>query len=64
MDDQQSPAIENVVDMSRFHEKRPEWVWECKCSSQLFFLNKDGTIECRSCKTIPTSIEWVFKDHC
>jgi hypothetical protein len=25
-------------------------------------LNNDGTIECRSCKLINETIEWVFRD--
>ena len=44
-----------------FAIKRPEWVFECECSSQLFFLLHDGTIECRSCKQIRERIEWVYR---
>lgn len=26
-------------------------VWECSCGCQLFFLHRDGAIECRECGT-------------
>jgi hypothetical protein len=54
----------NVVVLADFREKRPEWVFECKCGSQLFFLHRDGTVECRSCKLIRETIEWVYRPGC
>lgn len=50
-----------VVEIGEFHAKRPEWVFECKCESQLFFLMHDGTIECRSCKLVNQRIEWTYR---
>ena len=50
-----------MSDVIEFKPKRPEWVFECPCGSQLFFLQHDGTIECRSCKTIKESIEWRYR---
>ena len=52
---------DKIVEISDFQVKRPEWVFECPCSSQLFFLLHDGTIECRSCKHICERIEWVYR---
>jgi hypothetical protein len=51
-----------VTDINDFRPKKPEWVFECKCGSQLFFLHYDGTIECRSCKLIRESIEWRYRE--
>jgi hypothetical protein len=50
------------IDINDFKRKRPEWVFECTCGSQLFFLNHDGTIECRSCKNIRESIECLYRN--
>jgi hypothetical protein len=50
-----------IVDLQDFREKKPEFVFECTCGSQLFFLHFDGTIECRSCKHIRESIEWTHR---
>lgn len=49
------------TDINEFRQKKPEWVFECPCGSQLFFLLHDGTIECRSCKHIRETIEWVYR---
>jgi hypothetical protein len=53
-----------VVSLNDFRERRPEWVFECNCGSQLFFLHSDGTIECRSCKHIRETIEWRYRPGC
>jgi hypothetical protein len=53
--------MSDPTDINEFRQKRPEWVFECTCGSQLFFLHKDGTIECRSCKLIRERIEWVYR---
>jgi len=45
-----------------FRPKRPELIWECRCGGQHFYLHNDGTIECRSCKLVNETIEWVFRD--
>ena len=53
---------ERVVELSDFRKKREELVFECSdCTSQLFYLNHDGTIECRGCKRIMESIEWRYR---
>lgn len=53
--------MSEVINLSDFREKKPEFVFECICGSQLFFLHFDGTIECRSCKLIREHIEWVYR---
>lgn len=50
-----------VVEIAEFQVKRPEWVFECRCGGQLFFLLHDGTIECRSCKLVSQRIEWTYR---
>ena len=52
----------DVVELDDFKLKRPEWVFECPCGSQLFFLHHDGTVECRSCKHIRESIQWTYRE--
>lgn len=49
------------IDLSKFRKKRMEYVWECSCGSQHFYLHRDGTIECRSCKLVKEQIEWIFR---
>lgn len=51
-----------VTDISQFRQKKPEQVWACRCGGQHFYLNDDGTIECRSCKLINETMEWRFRD--
>jgi hypothetical protein len=51
-------SITNIQD---FKAKKPELVWECQCGGQHFYLNLDGTVECRSCKLIRESIEWNYR---
>jgi hypothetical protein len=51
----------DILDMKDFREKKAEFVWECSCGSQLFYLHVDGTIECRSCKLIRETIEWMYR---
>lgn len=58
-----SKIDEKVVRVD-FSLKRPEWVFECQCGGQLFFLHHDGTIECRSCKLICERIEWTYRKGC
>jgi hypothetical protein len=52
---------EEVINLAEFRERKPELVFECSCGSQHFYLNNDGTIECRSCKHICERIEWVYR---
>lgn len=54
--------MNNVTEINRFRPKRMEEVFECSCESQHFYLNADGTIECRSCKQIQERIEWIHRD--
>ena len=44
-----------------FNAKRTAMVFECRCDGQLYFLNHDGTIECRSCGLISQRIEWMYR---
>lgn len=53
--------MSEVTDIAQFRLKKPEWVFECACGSQLFFLQHDGTIECRSCKLCRENIEWIYR---
>jgi hypothetical protein len=52
---------DKVISISDFQTKKPEWVFECPCGSQIFFLLYDGMIECRSCKQVKERIEWTFR---
>lgn len=56
--------MSNIVDIKNFATKKPELVWECSCGGQHFYLNLDGAIECRSCKLIRESLEWVYRPGC
>lgn len=49
----------DVVDINRFRPKKVETVWECSCGCQLFYLQEDGAVQCRSCQEIIGSIEWA-----
>jgi len=51
-----------VTDLSNFRLKKPEYVWECSCGGQHFYLNLDGSIQCRSCKLIRETIEWCYRE--
>jgi hypothetical protein len=53
--------INAPVELAKFRKKRAEFVWECGCGGQHFYLHRDGTIECRSCKLVKESIEWIFR---
>ncbi len=50
-----------VVDLDAFRPKKVELVWECSCGSQLFFMQVDGSIQCRSCLHIMERIEWMYR---
>jgi len=54
--------MSEIVDIADFRQKRPEYVFECKCGSQHFYLQVDGVIECRSCKLIIERIEWMYRE--
>lgn len=53
-----------VVELADFREKKPEYVFECECGSQHFYMHCDGTVECRSCKRINERIEWMYREGC
>ena len=43
-----------VIDLKSFKQKKRDFVYECDCGSQLFYLNasfdpKELLLECRSC---------------
>ncbi len=50
-----------VIDLDDFRPKKVEMVWECRCGSQLFFLQFDGSIQCRSCQQVMERIEWMYR---
>jgi len=54
--------VAEPTDINAFRQKKPEMVRECTCGGQHFYLHMDGAIECRSCKLINESIEWVFRE--
>ena len=53
--------MNEVVELKGFRKKKPELVWECSCGGQMFYLNRDGTITCRSCNLIREAIEWCYR---
>lgn len=53
--------MSKVLEMERFRRKKTESVFTCACGGQHFYLHKDGTIECRSCKHIVETIEWMYR---
>jgi len=53
---------DNVIELHAFKPKQPEWVWECECTGQLFYLNRDGTIQCRSCTRVRETIRWGYRE--
>lgn len=52
----------DVTRLDPFRKRKPEFVFECACGSQHFYLHQDGCIECRSCKHIVEKIEWIYRD--
>lgn len=50
-----------VTDLSQFRKKRAEYVFQCPCGGQHFYLLVDGSIECRSCDRIIQKIEWNYR---
>ena len=37
-------------------------IYECKCENRLFFLRKDGEVECANCKCTFSDIKVIFED--
>lgn len=60
MSDPLQPDSGKIAKLENYRHKKPEHVWECNCGGQLFYLHKDSTIECRSCKTIRTTLLWGY----
>ncbi len=56
--------MSEIIELKNFRLKKPEFVWECNCGGQMFYLNIDGTIECRSCKLVRETIEWCYRPGC
>lgn len=52
----------DVTRMDCFRQRKPEFVFECPCGSQHFYLHQDGCIECRGCHFIIEKIEWIYRD--
>jgi hypothetical protein len=53
--------MSEVTDIKEFKRKKAEFVYECACGGQHFYLNKDGTVECRSCKQIVETLCWAYR---
>jgi RNase P subunit RPR2 len=54
--------MSNVIE-GRFQQKRPTEVWTCNnCDGQHFYLNADGTVQCRGCQRIMERIEWIYRE--
>lgn len=51
-----------VTDLAAFRERRPDYVFQCPCGGQHFYLQHDGEIECRDCKQIISKIEWIYRE--
>lgn len=44
---------DNVVSLGEYKLQRPEFVWECSCGEQLFYIMQDtGGAKCRTCGTV------------
>lgn len=50
-----------IVDIE-FRPKKAQYVFECLCGGQHFYLHDDDTIECRSCNLISERIEWLYRE--
>lgn len=53
----------DVIDMGKYKEKRPDFVWECSCGGQHFWLHKDNSIQCRSCNEYKHTIMWGYREE-
>lgn len=51
-----------VLVLDDFRPKKLEEVFECGCGGQHFYINRDGTIQCRSCRLIKETIEWRYRE--
>lgn len=54
--------MSKVIDLYKFRRKKPEYVIECACGCQHFFLLDGGHIQCRMCDTVSTTREWGYND--
>lgn len=52
----------DVTHIDRFKKRTPDFVFECPCGSQHFYLHKGGEIECRGCNQIIQKIEWIYRE--
>jgi len=53
-----SNTDDKVVKLENYKTKKPDLIWECNCGGQLFWLHKDGAVECRDCKTVKSTLRW------
>lgn len=51
----------DITDINSFRKKQVEYVYQCPCGSQHFYLNRDGTIACRSCELILEKVKWIYR---
>lgn len=52
----------DVTHLDSFRERKSEFVFECRCGGQHFYLHQDGCIECRDCKQFVSKLEWIYRD--
>jgi len=57
-------AEEDSANILEFTPKR-EYVWEHRCAGrgQTFFLHRDGSMQCTSCREIVDDLVWGKKDQ-
>lgn len=53
----------DVTPIDRFRERKIEYVFECACGGQHFYLHQDGCIECRDCEHRVDKIEWIYRNR-
>lgn len=51
----------DIIPIVRLRERKVDYVFECPCGSQHFYLHKGGEIECRGCKGIVEKLEWIYR---
>ncbi len=50
-----------VTPIDRYRVPKVEYVFECACGGQQFYLHQHGAIECRDCQQIIEKLEWVYR---
>lgn len=47
------------IDEARKRRVTPKYVYECRCSGQIFYLHDDGRIECAACGLFHERLVWA-----